>query len=406
MAFVLAGGRGSRLKELTDTRAKPAVFFGGQARIIDFVLSNAINSGIGRIAIATQYKAYSLIKHCQQGRGLFRSERNEYLDILPASQRLGNEWYQGTADAMLQNVDIIDSYDADWVVVLAGDHIYKMDYSLMLREHVDSGADVTIGATFVSRHEANRFGVLTVSESGKVTKLDEKPKDPIGTKQDEAICVSMGIYIFRWKQLRELLLQDATDVKSHRDLTKNIVEPLVRSGGAQVHRFADSCVRTLDVAPYWRDVGALDVYWASNLNLTEDDPELDLWDESWPISTHVNATLPAKITHAEGDRRGTATNSLIAGGCIIQGSDVTASLLFTGVRTGAYAMINKGVILPDARIGRTARLSNVIVDRGVVIPEGLVVGEDPSEDAKWFRITGNGVALITQSMVDARAANS
>ena len=409
MAFVLAGGRGSRLRELTDRRVKPAVYFGGKTRIVDFALSNALNSGIRKMAIATQYKAHSLIRHCQRGWSFFRAERNEFLDILPASQRVDEAtWYRGTADAVAQNIDIVDSYDVDYVVILAGDHIYKMDYELMLRQHVDTGADVTIGCLTVPRAEASAFGVMAVDDNDVITSFLEKPKDPPGTPDDpEVTLASMGIYVFNWKFLRELLIRDAADDNSSHDFGNDLIPEIVKNGKAQAHRFTESCVRAAPEAPaYWRDVGTVDAFWKANLDLTTFSPDLDLWDKSWPIWTYSEAVPPAKFIHDEADRRGSAVSSLVSGGCIISGSEIRESLLFTQVHTNSYSALERAVVLPYVFVSRNARLKNVVIDRGVHIPEGLVVGEDPDEDARWFRVSEGGVTLITQKMLDARAAAS
>ena len=407
MAFVLAGGRGSRLKELTDTRAKPAVYFGGKVRIIDFALSNALNSGIRKMAIATQYKAHSLIRHCQRGWNFFRAERNEYLDILPASQRVSeNQWYLGTADAVMQNIDIVDSYDVDYVLILAGDHVYKMDYEVMLRDHVDSGADVTVGCLTVPREEATAFGVMDVDGTGRITRFLEKPADPPGTPDDPNMALaSMGIYVFSWPFLRELLVADSTNKDSDHDFGKDLIPQIVAGGKAVAHRFDKSCVRSAKDAPaYWRDVGTIDAFWKANIDLTDFLPDLDLWDTSWPIWTYSESVPPAKFIHDADDRRGTAVSSMVAGGCIISGTEVRNSLLFTQVHTNSFAVLDHAVVLPYVTVERHARLTNVVIDRGVTIPRGLVVGEDPEEDAKWFRVSEGGVTLITQSMLDARAA--
>ncbi|MEL6799567.1 MAG: glucose-1-phosphate adenylyltransferase [Pseudomonadota bacterium] len=407
MAFVLAGGRGSRLKELTDRRAKPAVYFGGKTRIIDFALSNAMNSGIRKMAIATQYKAHSLIRHCQRGWSFFRAERNEYLDILPASQRMDEEmWYRGTADAVAQNIDIVDSYEVDYIVILAGDHVYKMDYELMLRQHMDTGADVTVGCLTVPRAEATAFGVMAVDATSQITEFLEKPADPPGTPDDPTVTLaSMGIYIFNWPFLRDLLRGDAADSNSSHDFGKDLIPDIVKNGKAMAHRFDDSCVRAgPDTPSYWRDVGTVDAFWQANIDLTDFTPELDLWDRTWPIWTYSEGVPPAKFIHDEEDRRGMAISSMIAGGCIISGTEVRNSLLFTQVHTNSYATLDHAVLLPYVNVARRARLTKTVVDRGVQIPEGLVVGEDPGEDAKWFRVSDTGVTLITQDMLDRRAA--
>lgn len=408
MAFVLAGGRGSRLKELTDKRAKPAVYFGGKARIIDFALSNALNSGVRKMAVATQYKAHSLIRHCQRGWNFFRAERNEYLDILPASQRVDeHQWYLGTADAVTQNIDIVDSYEVDYVLILAGDHIYKMDYERMVRAHVESGADVTIGCLTVPREEAVAFGVMAVDPRDRVTSFLEKPADPPGTPDDPKVALaSMGIYVFSWPFLRDLLIRDAADPNSSHDFGGDIIPDIVKNGKAMAHRFTDSCVRHAPGAPaYWRDVGTVDAFWKANLDLTDFTPDLDLWDRNWPIWTYSESVPPAKFIHDEKNRRGMAVSSLVSGGCIVSGTEIRRSLLFTMVHTNSFASLDQAVVLPYVNVSRHARLTKVVIDRGVHIPEGLVVGEDPEEDARWFRVTETGVTLITQDMLDRRAAS-
>ena len=405
MAFVLAGGRGSRLKELTDARAKPAVYFGGKTRIIDFALSNALNSGIRKMAIATQYKAHSLIRHMQRGWGFFRAERNEYLDILPASQRVDeNKWYLGTADAVAQNIDIVDSYDVEYIVVLAGDHIYKMDYEVMLQQHVASGADVTIGCLTVPRMEATAFGVMHVDKDMRITQFLEKPKDPPSIPGDPAHALaSMGIYVFNWAFLRDLLIRDMSDDNSSHDFGNDLIPDIVKNGKAVAHRFADSCVTSgLEQEPYWRDVGTIDAFWQANIDLTDFIPKLDIYDQSWPIWTYAEILPPAKFIHDEDGRRGMAVSSLVSGDCIVSGSEVRNSLLFTGVRTHSFSALDHVVALPQVIVNRKADLTRCVIDRGVIIPEGLVVGQDPVEDAKWFRRSEGGVVLITQNMLDAR----
>ena len=405
MAFVLAGGRGSRLKELTDFRAKPAVYFGGKTRIIDFALSNALNSGIRKMAIATQYKAHSLIRHMQRGWGFFRAERNEYLDILPASQRVSeSKWYLGTADAVTQNIDIVDSYGIKYVVILAGDHIYKMDYEIMLQQHVSSGADVTIGCLTVPRMEATAFGVMAVDKTMQITDFLEKPKDPpaIPGDPDNALA-SMGIYVFDWAFLRDLLIKDAKDPNSSHDFGNDLIPLIVKNGKAMAHRFADSCVKSgLETEPYWRDVGTVDAFWQANIDLTDFVPKLDIYDRSWPIWTYSEIVPPAKFIHDQDGRRGLAVSSLVSGDCIVSGSEVRNSLLFTGCRTHSFSSLEHVVALPQVVVNRKAELKNCVIDRGVIIPEGLVVGKNPEVDAKWFRRTESGIVLITQSMVDAR----
>jgi glucose-1-phosphate adenylyltransferase len=404
MAYVLAGGRGSRLKEMTDNRAKPAVYFGGMSRIIDFALSNAINSGIRRIGVATQYKAHSLIRHMNRAWNFLRPERNESFDILPASQRVSEtQWYEGTADAVYQNIDIIESYGPKYMVILAGDHIYKMDYELMLRQHVNSGADVTIGCLVVPQHEASGFGVMAVDDKDIITDFVEKPINPpeIPGKPGWSLA-SMGIYVFDTAFLFDLLREDAANPISTHDFGNDIIPKIVKGGKAVAHRFTESCVRAADeIEEYWRDVGTLDAYFDANLDLTDVVPKLNMYDRDWRIWTDQIVASPAKFVHDEDGRRGMAISSLISQDCIVSGSTARRSLLFTGVKMGSWSEVNEGVILPYCNIGRGARLSRVIVDSGVRIPENLVVGEDPELDAKRFRRTENGVCLITKKMIQA-----
>ncbi len=403
MAYVLAGGRGSRLMEMTDRRAKPAVYFGGKSRIIDFALSNALNSGIRHIGVATQYKAHSLIRHMQRGWNFFRPERNESFDILPASQRVSEHgWYAGTADAVYQNIDIIEGYGPRFIVLLAGDHVYKQDYEPMLQQHVETGADVTVGCIEVPRMQATAFGVMHVDENDRVTSFLEKPADPPGIPGDpDHALASMGIYVFETRLLIDQLRRDAADPDSNHDFGKDIIPYLVTNGNTIAHRFGRSCVRSAhDAEIYWRDVGTVDAYWEANIDLTDPVPGLDLYDRDWPIWTYGEITPPAKFVHNDEDRRGKATDSLISGGCIISGTDVNRSLLFTGVHIHSYGKIDNAVILPYTQIGRGARLTKVVVDSRVRIPEGLVVGEDPELDAARFRRTSSGVCLITRPMID------
>ena len=406
MAYVLAGGRGSRLQELTDVRAKPAVYFGGKSRIIDFALSNAVNSGIRRIGVATQYKAHSLIRHLNRGWNFFRQERNEGFDILPASQRSGGEWYAGTADAVFQNIDIIEDYAPSLIVILAGDHIYKMDYGPMLAQHVDQGADVTVGCIVVPRHEASGFGVMDVDADDRITSFVEKPADPpaMHDRPDMSLA-SMGIYVFSTKFLIEQLKRDAADPHSSRDFGKDIIPYLVQNGKAVAHPLERSCRRSgYESEDYWRDVGTVDAYFEANIDLTNALPALDLYDHDWPIWTYAEITPPAKFVHDIDGRRGEAISSLVSGGCIISGGTLRNTLLFTNVRVHSYTRIESGVILPNADIGRGARLTRVIVEKGVRIPPGLIVGEDPVEDARRFTRTDKGVCLITQPMIDRLTA--
>ncbi len=403
MAYVLAGGRGSRLNELTDIRAKPAVYFGGKSRIIDFALSNAMNSGIRRIAVATQYKAHSLIRHLQRAWNFYRPERNESFDILPASQRVTETgWYAGTADAVFQNIDIIESYAPRHIVLLAGDHIYKMDYEHMLQQHVDQGADVTVGCLEVPLKDATGFGVIGVDANDRIISFTEKPADPPSIPGDPARALaSMGIYVFETGFLFDQLRRDAADTDSAHDFGRNIIPYIVEHGRAVAHRFAQSCVRSsAETQTYWRDVGTVDAYWEANIDLTDFIPGLDLYDRDWPIWTYGEIVPPAKFIHDEDGRRGQAISSLVSGGCIISGAEIRRTLLSTGVHAHSYARVNGGVVLPYVDIGRRARLTNVVIDRGVVIPPGLVVGEDPEDDARRFRRTAGGVCLITKPMID------
>lgn len=404
MAFVLAGGRGSRLEELTDRRAKPAVFFGGHARIIDFALSNAVNSGIRRIGVATQYKAHSLIKHVQYGWTFFRPERNESLDILPASQRVSEaNWYLGTADAVFQNIDIIRSYGPKYLVILAGDHIYKQDYGAMLDEHVRTGADVTVACAETPLAEATAFGVMHVDAQDRIVDFVEKPFDPpaMPGRPDTALA-SMGVYVFDTEFLFARLAADAADPASSHDFGRDIIPTLVREGRAFAHPLSRSAVHAeAEAAPYWRDVGTLDAYYDANLDLTRARPRLDLYDRDWPLWTYSEMTAPARFVDHEDGQRGEAVGSLVAGDCVVSGARVDGSLLSTGVQVDPHAALADAVILPRVRIGGHARLKKVVVDRGVHIPPGLVVGEDPGVDAQRFRRTSNGVCLITQPMIDA-----
>ena len=403
MAYVLAGGRGSRLMELTNRRAKPAVYFGGMARIIDFALSNAINSGIRRIGVATQYKAHSLIRHMNRAWNFMRPERNESFDILPASQRIDEQhWYEGTADAVYQNIDIIQSHAPKYMVVLAGDHIYKMDYELMLQQHVNSGADVTVGCLVVPRAEASGFGVMAVDKQSRITKFVEKPANPPGIPGDpDHALASMGIYVFETEFLFDQLRRDAADPKSSRDFGGDIIPYIVKHGKAVAHRFGDSCVRAAEqIGEYWRDVGTLDAYFDANLDLIDTVPQLNMYDRDWPIWTDQVIAAPAKFVHDEDGRRGHAISSLISQDCIVSGAVARRSLLFTGVKMGSFSSVDDAVILPYCNIGRGARLSRVVIDSGVRIPEDLVVGDDPVLDAKRFRRSENGVCLITRDMID------
>src|SRR5215475_2892659 len=371
IALVLAGGRGSRLKQLTDRRAKPAVFFGGKFRIIDFTLSNCLNSGLRRIAVLTQYKAHSLLRHLQMGWSFLRPEMNEFLDLLPAQQRLDEAtWYRGTADAVYQNFDIFRAADAEYFVVLAGDHIYKMDYSNMLEDHAAKRADCTVACVEVPLEEASSFGVMAVDDSMRIVDFLEKPSNPpaIGGKPARALA-SMGVYVFTAEFLYAELERDHRDPTSSHDFGKDVIPNLVSRGLAVAHSFQESCVKTTPEADaYWRDVGTVDSYWSANIDLVMPVPSLDIYDRNWPIWTYQQQLPPAKFVFDDDDRRGMAVDSMVSGGCIISGAHVARSLLFSSVRINSHARTREAVVLPEADIGRHVRLNRVVVDRGVRIP--------------------------------------
>ncbi|NBW49425.1 MAG: glucose-1-phosphate adenylyltransferase [Betaproteobacteria bacterium] len=402
IALVLAGGRGSRLKQLTDRRAKPAVYFGGKFRIVDFALSNCVNSGIRRIGVITQYKSHSLLRHLQRGWSFLRAELNEMVDLLPAQQRVDEEhWYRGTADAIYQNLDIIQSSKPEYVVVLAGDHIYKMDYSLMLKDHVESGAGCTVGCIEVPREEATAFGVMAVDGARKITEFVEKPANPPAMPGNDAVSLaSMGIYIFDSKYLYDLLEDDLANPESSHDFGKDVIPRVVREGRAVAHPFSMSCVSsTPDAVPYWRDVGTIDAFWEANLDLASVTPELDIYDTNWPIWTSQRQLPPAKFVQDADGKHGQAINTMVSGGCIVSGSIVSNSVLFSSVRIHSFCVIDQAVLLPEVTIGRGCRLSRVVIDRGVEVPDGLVIGEDPVADAARFERTDNGVVLVTKDML-------
>jgi glucose-1-phosphate adenylyltransferase len=401
MALVLAGGRGSRLQQLTDKRSKPAVFFGGKFRIIDFTLSNCLNSNIRRIAVVTQYKSHSLLRHLQRGWAFLKAEMNEFIDLLPAQQRIDEEsWYRGTSDAVYQNLDIIRANHPEYIIVLAGDHIYKMDYGRMLEYHVKTGAMCTVGCIAVPRKEASAFGVMHVDEKGKIVDFLEKPKDPPPMPGHTDISLaSMGIYAFNAEFLYSELERDIADPKSNHDFGRNIIPAAVRDGVAWAQPFADACVRSKeDEEPYWRDVGTIDAYWEANIDLTATKPLLNLYDTDWPIWTWQEQLPPAKFVHNEPERRGMAIESTVSGGCIISGA-LYRSLLFSSCRVHSHSQVNWSVLLPSVVVGRHVRLNKVVVDRGCVLPDGLVVGEDAALDAKRFNRTEGGVTLITSEML-------
>jgi glucose-1-phosphate adenylyltransferase len=401
VALVLAGGRGSRLKNLTDSRAKPAVYFGGKFRIVDFALSNCMNSGIRRIGVITQYKSHSLLRHLQRGWAFLKTEMNEFVDLLPAQQRVDEEsWYRGTADAVYQNQDILAAYRADYVVVLAGDHVYKMNYAVMLADHVALGRECTVGCIEVSKAEATAFGVMAIDENRRIIDFVEKPADPptLPGKPDRSLA-SMGIYIFNARYLYRELERDMADPTSSHDFGKDIIPKLVRAGVAVAHPFELSCVGTkAGTEPYWRDVGTIDAYWDANIDLTATDPLLNLYDTNWPIWTYQSQLPPAKFVHNQDERRGLAIESLVSGGCIVSGS-VFRSVLFSQVRVHSYSAVNWSVLLPGVQIGRHARVTRAVIDRDCMIPDGMVVGEDPAADAQRFYRTESGITLITRDML-------
>jgi len=407
VALVLAGGRGSRLKHLTDNRAKPAVYFGGKFRIIDFTLSNCLNSGIRRVAVVTQYKSHSLMRHIQRGWGFLKSEMNEFVDLLPAQQRLDDaSWYRGTADAVFQNIDIVQGYySPKLIVVLAGDHIYKMNYALMLAQHKQSGAECTVGCIEVPRTEASGFGVMGVDAHNQITSFAEKPDDPTPMPGHPDRCLaSMGIYVFNSDWLYRELGRDLADPNSSHDFGRDIIPRAVELGVAVAHPFGLSCVPfESDTPPYWRDVGTVDAYWEANIDLTATEPLFNLYDKMWPILTYQEQLPPAKFVHNMGDRRGSATESMVSGGCIISGT-LTRSLLFSNCRVHSWSKIDWSVLLPEVQVGRRTRLTRCVVDRGCQIPDDLVIGEDPVLDAERFYRTSGGITLVTQSMLDRLAA--
>lgn len=400
VAIILAGGRGSRLKNLTDWRAKPAVQFGGKFRIIDFPLSNCINSGIRRINVATQYKAQSLIQHIQRGWGFLRGEFNEYVNIIPAQQRVSEDWYKGTADAVYQNVDLLREGGGEYILILAGDHIYKMDYGKMLATHAINNADMTIACINVSLEEAKGFGVLAVDESDRVIEFAEKPEHPKHMPGDTTKAfASMGIYIFNAKFLYEQVIRDAHDPKSNHDFGGDIIPYLIKKYRVQAHRFTDSCVGAKNDNYYWRDVGTIDAYWEANMELTKVIPELNLYDRDWPIWTSQEQLPPAKFVFNSEGRRGSATDSLVSGGCLISGSRVDDSVLFSDVRVHSYCDIQGSVILPKVTVNRKVILKNVVIDRGCNIPEGMQIGVDLALDAKRFHVSEKGITLVTPDML-------
>ena len=396
LVLVLAGGEGSRLKGLTKWRAKPAVPFGGKYRIIDFALSNCINSGLRRIGVLTQYKSHSLIRHLQRAWGFLRAEIGEFVEILPAQQRLGQQWYRGTADALYQNMDIMHRHAPEYVMVLGGDHIYTMDYSKMLMMHVNSGADLTIGCIEVPREEAKAFGVMSVDTDMRITRFTEKPEDPetIPGRPDLSLA-SMGIYVFSTSFLYSALIADAEDPDSSHDFGKDIIPKAIHTANAIAYPFRNED----GTQAYWRDVGTLHSYWKANMELCAVEPELNLYDRNWPIWTYQTQHPPAKFVFDDEGRRGEAIDSLVSGGCILSGARVKRSVIFFATQIESYSTIKDSVILPKVTIGRNCRIRNAIVDKGTFIADGTVIGEDPEEDARRFHVTPEGIVLVTPEML-------
>jgi glucose-1-phosphate adenylyltransferase len=404
LALVLAGGRGSRLRNLTDNEAKPAVPFAGKFRIIDFPLSNCVNSGIRRIAVPTQYKAHTLIQHLQRGWGFFRAEINEFVELWPAQQQtLEESWYRGTADAVFQNLELVRRHDPEYILILAGDHVYRQDYSKLLAYHIDKGADVTISCVEVPLDKASDFGVVAVDDNDDITGFLEKPTNPPHAPGNPNVAfASMGIYVFNTQFLIGLLEKDAQNPDSAHDFGKDIIPALINSNRVVAHRFNDSCVLTPGATePYWRDVGTVDAYWEANLDLTTITPELDLYDEEWPIWTYQLQKPAAKFVFDSDDRRGMAVDSVVSAGCVISGATVRRSLLFSCVRINSYALVEDSVVLPDTDIGRHCRIHRAIIGAGCKVPEGLVVGENREEDQRRFHVTEKGVTLVTRQMLEA-----
>jgi len=397
LALIMAGGRGERLKQLTKWRAKPAVPFGGKFRIIDFPLSNCINSGIRRIGVLTQYKSHSLNLHIQRGWGHLRGDFGEFVELLPAQQRIDATWYAGTADSIYQNLDIIRSHKPEFVLILAGDHIYKMDYGAMLAKHVQSEADITVGCIEVSVENATAFGVMGVDDNFRIKSFDEKPEKPatIPGKPDESLC-SMGIYIFNTDLLFKLLIHDADTEASSHDFGKDIIPYAIQKYQSYAYPFTDA---NSGIQSYWRDVGTIDAFWAANLELIGITPELNLYDDKWPIWTSQEQLPPAKFIFDDDQRRGMAIDSMVSGGCIISGARVRHSLLFSNVSVDCYTKIDSSVILPNVTIGKNCRIYHAVIDKGCIIPDGMVIGKDNEQDKKRFHVSPNGVVLVTPDML-------
>ena len=397
LALVLAGGRGSRLKALTDWRAKPAVPFAGKFRIIDFPLSNCINSGIRRISVVTQYKSHSLQRHIQRGWSFMSGQFGEFVEVLPAQQRMGEGWYAGTADAVYQNLDIIRHYDPEYVIILAGDHIYKMDYGKMIAAHVKNNADITVGCIPVPIEEAKGFGVMATNAESRIVEFAEKPENPKPIDGDSAKALaSMGIYVFSAQYLRERLIEDAGDSSSTHDFGHDLIPHAIENANAFAFPFMEG---NTSASGYWRDVGTIDAYWEANINLADLAPDLNLYDKNWPIWTHQEQVPPAKFAFDDENRRGHAVDSLISGGCLITGSLVRHSILFSNVRVHSYSEVEDSVILPDVEIRHNCRIKRCVIDKGAIIPECTVIGESREEDAKRFYVSENGIVLVTPEML-------
>lgn len=397
LALILAGGRGSRLKQLTLWRAKPSVPFGGKFRIIDFPLSNCMNSGIRQIGLLTQYKAHSLIKHIQQGWGFLRGEFGEFVELLPAQQRIASSWYTGTADAIYQNLDIIRTHNPEYVLILAGDHIYKMDYGPMIAQHVESEADMTVGCIEVSLKRAREYGVMTVDASHRVMEFNEKPAEPqpLPGASNQALA-SMGIYVFNTRFLYEQLIKDADNTNSTHDFGHDIIPSIIQNYRVFAYPFRDS---ETGRQAYWRDVGTVDAFWEANLELIGITPELNLYDSEWPIWTYQEQLPPAKFVFDDDDRRGMAVDSMVSGGCVISGATVRHSLLFSNVNVNSYATVEDAVVLPEVVIGRHSRIKKAVIDKGCMIPPNTVIGEDPEQDAERFYVSPGGIVLVTPEML-------
>jgi glucose-1-phosphate adenylyltransferase len=398
IALILAGGRGSRLVNMTDWRAKPAVPFGGKFRIIDFPLSNCVNSGIRKIGILTQYKSDSLIRHIQQGWGFLRGEFGEYVDLLPAQQRHGEDsWYKGTADAIYQNIDILRTRKPKHILILAGDHIYKMDYGAMLADHIEKNADLTIGCLEVSLEEATSFGVMDIDTNRRVKAFIEKPEHPpVMPGRTDTALASMGIYIFNADFLFEQLQKDADTLGSSNDFGKDIIPAVIDKYNVNAYPFLDL---QSGAQSYWRDVGTIDAYWSANMELIGVNPAMNLYDNSWPIWTHQEQTPPAKFVFDDDDRRGLAVDSMVSGGCVISGAQIKHSLLFSNVRVNSYTSVQDSIILPQVNIGRHCRISKAIIEKGCDIPEGTIIGENRTEDERRFHVSQGGVVLVTPDML-------